>query len=165
MRARSALIASSCPSSFPFISWSFRITGWSSAAWWSGRVRDTKMLVITPVYDRIQREAPEHQNGGDHLPGRLVRNDVAVPHRRHRLNRPPHPEPDGVEGLGVDEALEHPEDHHTGPPGGNDQIGGEAWAQAPSLYALLKPSVEPTRTHRVSHQMVFRHPPGHSCGA
>src|SRR5262245_42548849 len=91
---------------------------------------------------RDERQPAEHQKGGDHLADRLIRDDIAVADGRDGLKSPPHPEPDAVERLRIEDPLEHTEDDDSKRPERPDQIRGIARTQTRALDVPFYPLLE-----------------------
>src|SRR5690349_4454429 len=74
--------------------------------------------------DREERDPLQHHEGGDDAAAPVRRRDVAVPDGRHRLERPPHPDPDArvlarVERPDQDAAADYDQAR-----GSHDHAGG-----------------------------------------
>ena len=100
-----------------------------------------------------ERQAPDHQHGGDQLPARRIRHHVAVADRGHRLRRPPHPVPDRAEAVRIDEALDHPEDDDRDQPQHRDHPRRNPRAKALAVDPVLDHPACRRMAHRILHRL------------
>ena len=112
---------------------------------------------------REQREAADHQDGGDQLAGGLIGDHVPVAHRGHGLGRPPHPEPDVVEGLRVNQALDDPEDDDRDHPEDRDDRRRDPRPQALLLDPPRDHAARPVLLGRFFHGLAIRRVTGQPC--
>ena len=121
------------------------MTGSSPAARCWLWARATKPLVMAAVMTESSDRPPIMSNAAITFPGVWVGTTSPYPTVVIVSDRPPHPQPDGVERLVVDDPLHHAEPHHRERPEGSDHVGGVPRAQSPALQALVHPLLGPAQ--------------------